>query len=177
MSGTCPKPIQDILKTYSEHVQQYPKHVKVFVNACPEHIQHVSRTFSQMSKHHKLISWNSSHLLKLLSSVGTVVIRWNSCLWKKWPSATCFLNTSSCWGFVYNESPGTLVVCWKTSRFWSLRGPRARRPPGRPARAARAARAARSARYGTAEYSGSVPYMNHTWCTTPVYIYIYIYIY
>ena len=34
------------------------------------------------------IGWNHCSLLKLLSSVETVVVWWNSCLWKKWPSAT-----------------------------------------------------------------------------------------
>ena len=158
--NTCrkyaPNPSRTYLKRFLNMSNIYPKYVKIFVRKCPEHIQCVSRTFQKMSPNHKVFSWNSCHLLKLLSSVETVVICWNCCSLmevlslEKVAFGHLFVNTSSCWGFVYNESPGTIVVysCSLLKVFWLLKSTRpARSPAARPAaRSARpAARSARSA--------------------------------
>ena len=44
------------LNIQSEFIQHILKIKASFVNKCPEHIQHVSRTLQTMSKNHKVIS-------------------------------------------------------------------------------------------------------------------------
>ena len=79
----CRKHARNMFRTYQKRIinmfKIYPTVVNICVNKCPEHIQHVSRIFQNMSNNHKSINWNSCHLLKLVSSVETVVICWKSC--------------------------------------------------------------------------------------------------
>ena len=46
----------------------YPKHVQTFVKQCPEHIQHVSRTFQKHAQKEKM------NQLELLSAVDSIVV-------------------------------------------------------------------------------------------------------
>ena len=96
----------------------------------------------------------SRNQLKLFSSVESLVVWWKSCSLlnvvslEKVAFGHFVFNTSSCWGFVHNESPGTIVVCWNScSRGESLvvvevyearplAGRPAARPPGQPVRPA-----------------------------------------